>query len=501
MKNLAGLSLLITVLAYSAGHTGDSTVRPPAVAGAFYPGDSANLARTVNDHLRKAESPDTVDGDLLALIVPHAGLVYSGQIAAHSYKLLESLPVRTVVLCGPSHRFGFEGVSVYGPDIIWQTPLGKVACDDDICRKLIAADRQIEVIPQAHAREHCLEVQLPYLQTALSDFRIVPMVMGRPRAQTIDRLARALETLPLGKGAVLVASSDWQHYKPAAQGWKLDSVGIECIKALDADRLQKALGNGKVEACGGAAVAAVIKATVALGADKVQILKYGDSGDVSGDKESVVGYLAAAIYRSGGLRGETLEQTTESNLASLTDDEKKRLLEIARESIHAYLTTGVTPDFDVPGKFRQDGAAFVTLTRNGRLRGCIGHTVATQPLVRTVAECAVSAAVSDPRFPPVKQEELGLLDIEISVLTPLEPVRTLEDILVGRDGLMIVKGRHRGLLLPQVAKDYGWTREEFLRQTCRKAGLAPRDYLAPDATVYRFQALVFSEHDLRSAEQ
>jgi hypothetical protein len=292
----------------------------------------------------------------------------------------------------------------------------------------------------------------------------------------------------------MIASTDWQHYHSAAAGWKLDSLGIACIESLDADRLEKYLSEKKVEACGGAAAVAVVKAAVARGANEVRILKYGDSGDVSGDKSSVVGYLAAAIYRTDDSEKQSESGSeVKSTEYQLTDSEKQQLLRIARESIKAYLAGAELPEIETPAKLNEPGAAFVTLEKHGHLRGCIGYTDAIKPLCETVSSCAVSAAVRDHRFPPVLAEELDSLHIEISILTPLQRVDSPEEIEVGRDGLMITLGRHRGLLLPQVALEYGWDRDEFLAQTCRKAGLPPNAYQSPDATIYRFRALIFGE--------
>jgi AmmeMemoRadiSam system protein A len=178
---------------------------------------------------------------------------------------------------------------------------------------------------------------------------------------------------------------------------------------------------------------------------------------------------------------------------SLTAEQKRRLLEIARETLIGHLTDGAVPKFEVDDHLRQPGAAFVTLTKHGALRGCIGHTAAVAPLYETVADCAVQAGVADPRFPPITRVELDSLHIEISVLTPMQPVATIDEIEVGRDGLMMVNGGYRGLLLPQVATEYGWNRIEFLRQTCRKAGLSSDAYLDPATTIYKFEALVFGE--------
>jgi len=496
MRKIVILPLLVVWLLAGGVGVVASTIRPPAVAGTFYPADSAELSLLVRSHLDLVGDLPEIDGSLIALIVPHAGLIYSGPIAAHSYKLLQQHPVRHVILCGPSHRFGFKGISVYGPDIDWRTPLGTVSCDSGLCRKLMSGQSLISVVPKAHLQEHSLEVQLPYLQTVLKDFSIVPAVMGYPEPDAINALTDALEKLPLGDDVVLIVSSDWQHYKPASEGWRFDSLGIECLKDLDADRLNRYLASERVQACGGGAVVAAIRAAVAKGANRVKILKYGDSGDATGDKSSVVGYLAAALYRVEGNTAPhpiAAAESPELSVADLTPAEKDRLLTIARQAIVSYLSNGAPPLFTETGRLAQEGAAFVTLTRDGQLRGCIGHTQAVQPLYQTVAECAVSAAVSDPRFPPVTREEIDDLDIEISVLTPMQLVSSLDEIEVGRDGLMMSSGRFRGLLLPQVATEYGWNRTEFLENTCRKAGLPTDAYKSSNVQIFRFQALVFGE--------
>ena len=476
------------------------TVRPPAVAGTFYPADSAELSLLVHNHLDHVTDLPDIDGNIIALIVPHAGLIYSGPIAAYSYKLLEQHPVHSVILCGPSHRFAFRGISVYGSEIAWRTPLGTVACNDDLCRKMTSGNPLIATIPQAHQQEHCIEVQLPFLQTVLSDFTVVPTVMGYPDAEAVDALTDALKKMPLGDDAVVIASSDWQHYKPADEGWHFDSLGIACLTDLDPKRLDRMLASDRVQACGGGCVVAVMRAAIAKGANRVKLLKYGDSGDATGDKSSVVGYVAAVLYHSDDAPAPKKQTSVAPpppamSVADLTPPEKDRLLTIARQAITGYLTNGAPPIFTESGRLAEEGAAFVTLTENGQLRGCIGHTQAILPLYQTVAECAVSAAVSDPRFAPVTRDEIDHLDIEISVLTPMQLVNSLDEIEVGRDGLMMSSGRYRGLLLPQVATDYGWNRTEFLENTCRKAGLPADAYESSDVKIFRFQALVFGEKE------
>ncbi len=477
-----------------------TTKRPPAVAGTFYPADSASLRAMIDGHLESITDLPEIDGQILALIVPHAGLIYSGQIAAHSYKLLEGSDIKKVILCGPSHRYRFDGLSVYGPRIVWNTPFGNISCPDDLCMQMLNFDERIDYLRQAHDGEHALEVQLPYLQTVLDKFEIVPVSMGRQDSRTIKLLAGALKAIDFEENTIMVASTDWQHYRSASEGWPMDSIGMACLANLDPVRLEKYIEGGKVEMCGGGPTVAVMKAAIARGADKVKILKYGDSGDLSGDKSKVVGYVAAVIYKSSGK-----ESGKESKKAApeekkdlpkkfeLSEEEKGELLVIARSTIENYLSNGIVPEFEVSDNLKKFGAAFVTLEKRGELRGCIGHTSAVEPLYKTVSTCAIQAAVSDRRFTPVEFDELKDIHIEISVLTPMQIVESWDEIEVGRDGLMIFKGNNRGLLLPQVAVDYNWDRITFLEQTCAKAGLPREAYKAADAVVYKFQAVIFGE--------
>jgi AmmeMemoRadiSam system protein B/AmmeMemoRadiSam system protein A len=476
-------------------------IRKPAVAGSFYPGTASELRQVVNKDLAGVKDLPEIDGRIIALIAPHAGLVYSGPVAAYSYKLLENSPVNKVILCGPSHYYLFEGLSVYGPGVQWETPLGTVACDDSLCNRLLKFSDKINLVPEAQIQEHCLEVQLPFLQTVLHDFKIVPVIIGRQDNADIKLLANALESLSFDSTTVMVASTDWQHYRPASEGWKLDSTGIQCLEDMDFDRLEKYLHEGKVEMCGGGSTVAVLKAAKAMGADRIKILHYGDSGDIFGDKSRVVGYVAAVAYKASDPPQKKDKEKTEKvtdmeedlEKYDLSAGDKTRLLQIARQSIEKYLADGQVPEFEVPDNLKIPGAAFVTLEEHGDLRGCIGHVVAVEPLYKTVSVCAIQAAVSDPRFPPVRPGELKDIHIEISVLTPQQKVTSLDEIKVGRDGLVIAQGGRRGLLLPQVATEYGWDRTEFLQHTCRKAGLPVDAYKSPNTEIYKFQALIFGE--------
>ncbi len=470
-------------------------IKEPAVAGGFYPADSAELAREIDRYLRQAR-PELSGGDrLVALLVPHAGIFYSGRVAGYSYRLLKEMQPQTVVLIGPSHYVPFHGVSVYDRGY-FRTPLGLLPVDTILARKIGSMSEDIRFFPEAFAREHNIEVQLPFLQRVCPDVKIVPLVMGSQSPDDVRMLRDVLVEVLREHEALLIGSTDLSHFYPATQAIKLDEVCMADVRALDGELLLQHLASGKTEMCGGGPAAAVILAARELGADKGRILKYGDSGDVGPqDKSRVVGYLAAALVDTATAPAEKKEKTArdKGETMELSAEQKTRLLTIARESIEHFLNTGSAKQWsnDDPELALPSGA-FVTLKEHGRLRGCIGHVEAVSPLFATVATCAVSSAVRDPRFPPVVISELADLHIEISVMTKPAPIASIDDIVVGRDGLIIEKGRNRGLLLPQVPVEWGWDRDEYLRHLCQKAGLGPEEYKS-GATILSFQALVFGE--------
>jgi AmmeMemoRadiSam system protein B len=271
-------------------------VRKAAVAGSWYPGTAPALASAVDRHLAVADHhADTPRGDLVALIAPHAGLMYSGPVAAHAYRLLRDHQFDVAVLVGPSHFVGFDGVSIYGSGG-FDTPFGVAPIDADCARAIVAAaPGVIRDHPAAHAREHSLEMQLPFLQHLAPGLPIVPILMGYQTGETARALGDALATALVGRHALLVASTDLSHYHDAATASRLDAVVIDCVARFDADGLQRALDRTPDHACGGGPTVAVMRAARAAGAREAAVLNYADSGDVSGDKSAVVGYLAAAL--------------------------------------------------------------------------------------------------------------------------------------------------------------------------------------------------------------
>jgi MEMO1 family protein len=268
-------------------------VRRPAVAGSWYPGTAAALARDVDRYLSAVPQP-VVRGTIRGLVAPHAGLVYSGPVAAWSYRAVEGGPYDVVVLVGPSHHVGFEGVAVY-PSGVFDTPLGPIRIDGEVGAALLEAGGVVREHALAHAREHSLEMQLPFLKRVLPDVPIVPLVMGYQTPDTIERLADALARALDGRRALLVASSDLSHYLDARTASRVDAVVLDLVARFDAKGLLEVLDTEPHHACGGGPIVSVMRAASALGARTGRVLKYADSGDVSGDKSAVVGYMAAAF--------------------------------------------------------------------------------------------------------------------------------------------------------------------------------------------------------------
>ena len=284
-----------------------SDIRPAAVAGSWYPASPDRLGREVDGYVAGARI-DPLPAPV-AIVAPHAGLKYSGPVAAFAYKAVSDRPYRAAVLVGPSHFVGFDGVSIW-PRGAWQTPFGSVNVDEELAGRIASASQEIAEHRQAHGREHSLEMQLPFVAHLLPGVPIVPMVMGYQSRETAfglgDALARAMADLPeaedMGRRGgpsgplLLIASSDLSHYQDAQTAARMDSVVLGHVERMDADGLMRALEREPHHACGGGPMVAVLHAARQRGAAGARVLKYGDSGDVSGDKSSVVGYMAAAIW-------------------------------------------------------------------------------------------------------------------------------------------------------------------------------------------------------------
>jgi hypothetical protein len=413
---------------------------------------------------------------------------------------------------------------------VYVTPLGSVPVDEGLSKKILAAGKKrgtgiLFDSLKGHflkgdtdvVREHALEVQLPFLQTVLSRFSLVPIIIGDQRPHVVNELGSILGAALKGCNVLLVASTDLSHFYPYEKAKKLDRSFIHAFERFDWKRVNELGFSGTSRVCGWGAVSAVMQACRLIGADRCSLLTYYNSGDVPayGDTRRVVGYMAGAILDIPGSKDGTSTGVSpseskiyegrespmkEKEHIDLNDSDKRYLLKCARSSI-AHKLEGNRFSCEEPSKdsiLREKRGAFVTLTKNGQLRGCIGYIKAFKPLYVAVEEMAISAGFNDPRFPPLDASELDSLDIEISVLSPLHPVKDADEIEVGKHGIIIKKGFQQGLLLPQVATEYGWDRETFLQHTCRKAGLGPNEWKSPDAEIVVFSAQIFNEKDMES---
>lgn len=471
-------------------------IREPAIAGAWYPGSAIELRQAVSSYLAAVPAKDPAPPQsVVALIAPHAGYAYSGQVAAFAYKQIEGREFDTVVVIAPSHRVPFTGIAVFDRGG-FRTPLGVMELDRSFITALEKKNRSIRFVPGAHTQEHALEIQLPFLQVLLPRARLVPLLMGDQDWTTCLALADALAEACAGKSVLIVASSDLSHFHPHDAARKLDQVVIDNVNGFDPNGLQNALTQFRCEACGGGPMVTAMLAASKLGATRSRVLHYANSGDVTGDRSRVVGYMAAVFFaeKPGAKEAGRATPRVEVDLG-LSRDEKAALLKLARETIEARSQGKPAPKPDArSARLKEPRGAFVTLHKRGELRGCIGHIVGARPLAESVSEMAEAAAFHDPRFPAVRAEELRDLDIEISALTPMERIGNLEEVVIGRHGLYMKRGSRSGLLLPQVATEQGWDRVQFLENTCRKAGMEKDAWKDPGTEIYIFSAEIFREH-------
>jgi MEMO1 family protein len=473
------VSIIFMIFLLSMTASSAEIVKHANVAGQFYPGDKNELSKDIDSYL-KDYNVIGGEGELIAIIVPHAGYQYSGKVAAYAYKQLTNKNFDTVIIMGPSHYATFDGLSVI-PSGEYETPLGKAEIDKEMAASLLASDPKIKYVKEAFDREHSVEVQIPFLQKTLKKFKIVPVVFGFQSIENCNILAQAILKSIGKKKVLLIASTDLSHYHTYEVSSTMDAAAIDAISKGDLNTLVQKLASGECELCGYGPVITAMMAADRLNANSYEILKYADTGDVTGDKSSVVGYLSAAIYRRPLV---------------LDDSEKTRLLEIARKTLESYLSTKQTPDFMIYEKeLQQKYGVFVTLTKNGQLRGCIGYLKPVKPLYSAVTDMAIAAATQDTRFTAVTTDELPDIKIEISVLSPMQAISSTNEVVVGKTGILIENGGQSGVFLPQVATENKWTREQFLENVCYKAGLPVTALKDPNTRLYIFTADVFKEEE------
>ena len=510
----AAFAVLINLLTSTAPVCGrgakmENQVRRPAVAGQFYEGDPARLRSDIEAMFERFRAP-APEGSIVAIVSPHAGYVYSGGVASAAFGLLKRGQFETVVVISPCHVDYFPFSSVYGGDA-YSTPIGQIGIDGPLSEQIASGGGLVRISDRGHLSgrgsrgEHSLEVQLPFLQVALGDFRLVAIVMGDQSRTAVDALGKALGSALEGRSVLVVASTDLSHFHNAASARRLDSAFINGLENFDPDGIMASLSEKDAEACGGGPTAAALIAARLLGAESCRVMKYANSGDVTGDLSSVVGYVSAVVLKPAG-KGAANAAAGKAEKGSapggdgydgLSDEERTFLLRYARKVLEASFKGG-EPDIDIPDSpvLGEKRGGFVTLKKKGMLRGCIGYIEAVLPLVETIAEMAESAAFRDPRFPNLEERELAEVTLEISVLSPIREISDPSEVIVGRHGLIISRDGRRGLLLPQVATEWKWDRETFLSQTCVKAGLDPGAWKRKGTKIEVFTADVFSETDM-----
>jgi len=425
-------------------------VRPAAVAGMFYPGDSRALAAELDDLLGGVEHLAPRLGFPKALIVPHAGYIYSGPVAARAYDELAAARgvVRRVVMLGPVHRVPVRGLALPGADA-FATPLGTVPIDRGACRSVQGLSQVVTSDP-AHALEHSLEVQLPFLQKILGEFALVPLAVGTANVQEV---AQVIERLWGGRETLMVISTDMSHYHAYEEARRIDGATVERIGAFATDIDHD-------EACGATPLNGLLSVAKARNLS-IKLLAACNSGDTAGGKGEVVGYSSFALYEGGELRH---------------DDAGSTLISIASGSIANGLGLGPKPEVDGAAWLDQAGATFVTLLRAGALRGCVGSLEATRPIGADVADNALGAAFRDPRFAALERDEWPLCSVEVSLLSVPKPIQFADEdhllalIHAGEDGLILEADGRRATFLPQVWESIAEPRQ-FLDELMRKAGV------------------------------
>ena len=480
MRFIGKITLLLLIVLMTTGGLLMAETRQPAVAGMFYPGNADALKQLIAGLTQKAETSTITfpaDRPLRALILPHAGYSFSGYTAAHAAPLLENRHFDKIIIMGPDHRAGFKGCAVSSV-AAYQTPLGKIDLHPDAGSLLKNKTLFIIPPPVSEDQEHSIEAVLPFLQTWLDAFKLVPIVVGNVAP---DALTRAVKPL-LDDKTLIIASSDLSHYLPYDQAVARDRETIGWILNLQSEGLV----NDHNRACGKIPIAVVIN----LARDynwQPLLIHYSNSGDTSENRDRVVGYSVIAFY--GG----------QSMAKKITKKQGTALVQLARKTIYERLgLKAENPELNLEKEpaLQENAGTFVTLTIDGQLRGCIGSLTADEPIVSGIKRNALNAAFQDPRFPPLTREEAERVGVEVSVLTEPQPLvyKNAKDIPAqlrpNVDGVIIQKGLARATFLPQVWEQLP-DKEVFLEHLCTKAGLPPNAWEHQDLKVFTYQVQSF----------
>jgi len=472
--------------------------RPMAAAGKFYPDDPAILRSTLSTLFSQAK-PKSID-HVVAVICPHAGYEFSGIVAATSYNQLPAdKQYENIFIIGSSHYVSFMGASIYSIGD-YMTPLGKVKVNVELANQLISENPVFTFNPEADKDEHSIEVQVPFLQYHLkNNFSIVPIILGTTSEQSCRKIAQALKPY-MNEKNLFIFSSDFSHYPAYDAAIAADKNTCDAILSNSPKNLlnaikaneQKDIPNLLTSLCGWTSVLTMLDITSEDPGLVLTSLQYKNSGDSKyPDKSRVVGYWSVAVSKKAGT-------STGSSEFHFTIPEQTELLKIARNTIAEYVSHKKKPVNDasgLPENLKLHAGAFVTLNKNGNLRGCIGRFTSDEPLYQLIQEMAIASATEDTRFDPVSSQEISHLEIEISVLSPMKKISSPDEIILGKHGIYIKKGYNSGTFLPQVATETGWSKEDFLGHCSRdKAGIGWDGWKT--AELYIYEATVFSEAEI-----
>jgi len=482
-------------------------------AGRWYPADPADLKSAVESYVEQAEMVP-LPGRLLAVIVPHAGYLYSGAVTGYAFRALQEAGCagHTLAIVGDTHTGnGSAEIAVWAAGA-FETPLGTVPVDEVAAQAVVASDPRIAFDRAAFQDEHPVENQLPFVQIVCPGARILPIVIRQSSLETAQILAGALAKAFGERPAMIVASTDLSHYHPYDEARQIDEVALQAIVSLDPQMVLGAshrctelgIAHEPSTMCSQGAVLTALIATQQMGADRATVLHYANSGDVPiGKREQVVGYGAVALWQEGGGGDAPADfvlphapPETDEPIA-LSPEARRELLALARRTAAQFLAFETFPSFrtDDPALLQPLGA-YVTYERDGALRGCLGRLTGDRPVYLNVQYAAAAAALADPRFPAVTPQELKELTLEITLLHPMRSVESPDEIQIGRDGVLMRVGENDGaLFLPQVPVEQEWDLEATLVNLCRKAGLPDDAWQRSEARFYVFEGQWFGEGD------
>lgn len=470
------------------------THRPPTVAGIFYPEKAEELQKEIYKYLDTNERKNIPD-EIIGMVAPHAGYIYSGWVAGKAYRELIGRTYDAIIILAPSHHKRFRGASIFNGDA-YSTPLGLVNIDLELSIEIAKQHPLINLSLNGHdwkdsLNEHSIEVQLPFLQVVLPGVPIVPISIGTQDDSTISAVSHSLieAVKNTGKKVLIIASTDLSHYHNFEQARKLDLQFVNSFKRYDYFKLKVELDSNNIEACGGAPVVIAMIASEHLGATMSLPVFYATSANspyARASKDRVVGYFSGLMIK-GPYDFFEIELPLDDMIKQDIINRARQGLELAAKNLESM------PVQYIPTKLNVELAAFVTLKKDGKLRGCMGHTYPKDVLPIEIERAAFLAASRDFRFDKVTESELDSIKVEVTILSRFKRIFDPKDIIIGKHGVYIRNGNRSGLFLPNVATEQNWDLEELLVNLCKKANLATDMLKHPDTELYIFNAIKISE--------